>query len=101
MIPVMANTNMNKSMIDFAGVDSGAKIFVRPVDEGVGLAAATVANQESMPIIKTADFSRERVGCEHCDLPSWGGGVTARRAVGVVRIAGACQECILAKLRHT
>jgi hypothetical protein len=41
MIPVMASTNRDKSKIDLAGVDSGAKIFGMPVDIATGSAAAT------------------------------------------------------------
>ena len=40
MIPVMASTNIDKLKIDFAGVDSGAKILVRRVDEESAAAVA-------------------------------------------------------------
>src|ERR1700722_17316692 len=46
MIPVIASTKIDKSKIDLAGVDSGAKIFVRPVDE-VGVSATAVATQQN------------------------------------------------------
>jgi hypothetical protein len=45
MIPVIANTNIDKLKIDFAGVDSGAKILVRPVDEESAAAAAVAMQQ--------------------------------------------------------
>ncbi len=55
MIPVMASTNMDKSKIDLAGVVSGAKMFVRPVDEAEGAAPAAVAvNQKRSAIIGNA-----------------------------------------------
>src|SRR5262245_40770845 len=70
MIPVMANTNMDKSMIDFAGVDSGAKIFVRPVDDAVGLAAAAVAANPS----SNANINEQLVGKPF----PWGRGLRPR-----------------------
>jgi hypothetical protein len=42
----MASTNIDKSKIDLAGVDSGAKMFEMPVDEElVDLADAGIKDQ--------------------------------------------------------
>jgi hypothetical protein len=41
----MESTNIDKSKIDLAGVVSGAKMFVRPVDEVAVSAAAVATNQ--------------------------------------------------------
>jgi len=45
MIPVMESTNMDRSKMDLAGVDSGAKMFSRPV-EGAAVSAANAADTE-------------------------------------------------------
>src|SRR5689334_9346624 len=47
MIAVIASTNMDKSKIDLAGVDSGAKIFVRPVDAAGSAAPAVAVDQNT------------------------------------------------------
>jgi hypothetical protein len=46
MIPVMTSTKIDRSKIDLAGVDSGAKIFGIPADEFAGSAAATAVAME-------------------------------------------------------
>ncbi len=49
MIPVMAKTNMDKLKIDLAGVDSGAKIFVR-LEGAFGSVAAAVASDKNRKV---------------------------------------------------
>ena len=51
MIPVMTSTNTDKLAMVLAGVDSGAKILVRPVDE-LAVWAATLARKQK----KNASF---------------------------------------------
>ena len=46
MIPVITSTNTDKLNIVLAGVDSGAKILVRPVEEFAVLAAAVDKKQD-------------------------------------------------------
>jgi hypothetical protein len=54
MIPVMASTKTDKSAIDLAGVEAGAKIFVPWEGELVGSLAHTVrADQRSRIIVCT------------------------------------------------
>jgi hypothetical protein len=43
----MASTNTDRSKIDLAGVDSGAKILVRTVDGSASTAAAAVAKDKN------------------------------------------------------
>ena len=54
MIPVITSTKMDKSAIDLAGVEAGAKIFVPGEDEPFGSLAHAV----------TADQNRRSIVCE-------------------------------------
>ena len=55
MIPVTASTNIDKSKIDLAGVDSGEKMFVSPV-EGEW-AAALAAEQSTNATVRTTTLA--------------------------------------------
>ena len=46
MIPVITNTKMDKSAIDLAGLDAGAKIFVPGEDEPLGSLAHNVITDQ-------------------------------------------------------
>src|SRR5207249_11159235 len=50
MIAVMASTNIDKGEIDFADVDSGAKILVRPIDDTAGWAVLAVDQNKNTNI---------------------------------------------------
>src|SRR5262249_19836754 len=52
MIAQMASTNMDKSKIDLAGVVSGAKMLVRPVEEG-SAAATLIKHHNKYPMIRS------------------------------------------------
>src|SRR5690242_6087564 len=47
MIPVMASTNIERSKINFAGVPSGAKMFVRLAGEDDDPAAAALVENQN------------------------------------------------------
>jgi hypothetical protein len=49
MIALMTSTNTDKLKMVFAGVDSGAKILVRPVEEAAVFAAAVARKQSNNP----------------------------------------------------
>src|ERR1700685_965535 len=53
MIPVMTSTKIDKSAIDLAGVEAGAKIFVPGGDEPCGsLAHTAIADQNRRSIVR-------------------------------------------------
>jgi hypothetical protein len=65
MIPVMASTNIDKWRIAFAGVDSGAKIFVRPLEAGGSAAPAVIDHNKNANIcnaIGLIEFFMRRIG---------------------------------------
>jgi hypothetical protein len=55
MIPVTASTNIDKSKIDLADVDSGEKMFVRPVE--AEWAAALAAEQSNNATVRTTTLA--------------------------------------------
>jgi hypothetical protein len=63
MIAVMASTNIDKRKIDFAGVDSGAKILVITVDPAGSAAQAAAVDQNKNAKICTAPY-RTRQSCQ-------------------------------------
>ena len=60
MIPVITSTKTDKSAIDLAGVEAGAKIFVPREDDPLGSVAHTaIADQNRRSIVCTRDRTVE------------------------------------------
>jgi hypothetical protein len=61
MIPVMTNTKTDKFVIDLAGVEAGAKMFVPGEDDPGSLAQTVIADQKERSIVCTRNRTVEDV----------------------------------------